>query len=161
MDALTLLEEQHDEVDALFAKIEAAEEAVTKAALFEELADKLAAHAKIEEVLFYPAVMARQTKDLVIESTEEHLQLKRVLADMLDLDPEDDHFDAKLKVMKEEVSHHAREEEEGELFPKVKKLLDEDTLAGLGGEMASMFEELLEEQPRNDVPNEVAEAAQL
>ena len=49
MDALTLLKEQHDEVDELFARIESADDIATKAELFEELADKLAAHSKIEE----------------------------------------------------------------------------------------------------------------
>ncbi|HVV87096.1 MAG TPA: hemerythrin domain-containing protein [Kofleriaceae bacterium] len=161
MDALTLLKEQHDEVDELFAKLEKTDDSGEKAELFAELADKLAAHAKIEEVHFYPAVLAAKTKDLVIESTEEHLAIKRVLADLLEMDVDDEHFDAKLKVMKEEVTHHAREEEEGELFPKVKKLLDSDTLEALGGEMTSMFEELLEEEPRRDVPAEIAQAAQL
>ena len=160
LDAISLLTSQHDVVDDLIGKIEDSH-GDERAKLFEEMADNLAAHAKIEETLFYPTIMAKQTESLLLESTEEHLAIKRVLADMLDLDVDDPRFDAKLSVLKETVRHHAREEEEGELFPKVKKLLDEDTLAGLGGEMASMFEELLEEQPRNDVPNEVAEAAQL
>jgi hemerythrin superfamily protein len=161
MDALSLLTEQHDEVDALFEQIEGARDDDRKQALFDELADKLAAHSKIEETLFYPAVMAKQTKDILLESAEEHLAIKRVLADMLDLDAEDEEFDAKLKVMKEEVTHHAREEEEGELFPKVKKLLSADELAALGGEMARMFEEVLSTEPRRDVPAETGHAAKL
>lgn len=161
MDALKLLETQHDEVDALFARIEAADDIATKAELFEELADKLAAHAKIEETQFYPAVLASKTRDLIVESTEEHLQIKRVLADLLELDPEDDRFDAKLKVMKEEVTHHARKEEEGELFPKVKKLLSSDMLEALGAEMELQFEELLEGAPRRSVPAETGRAASV
>lgn len=161
MDALKLLEQQHDEVEELFGRIEAADDVASKAELFEELADKLAAHAKVEETHFYPAVMAKKTHDLVIESTEEHLAIKRVLADLLELDPEDEHFDAKLKVMKEEVEHHAREEEEGELFPKVKDLLGKDVLEALGAEMELRFEELLEDAPRRSVPAEVAEAAKI
>jgi hemerythrin superfamily protein len=159
MDALKLLETQHDEVDELFGRIESADDVATKAQLFEELADKLAAHAKIEELHFYPAVVSSKTEDLLIESTEEHLQIKRVLADLLELDPEDKRFDAKLKVMKEEVTHHARKEEEGELFPKVKKLLSEDSLEALGAEMERAFEELLEGAPRCDVPAETSQAA--
>jgi hypothetical protein len=161
MDALKLLEKQHDEVDELFARIESTDDVATKAELFEELADKLAAHAKVEETTFYPAVTAQSTKDLIIESTEEHLAIKRVLADLLELDPEDDHFDAKLKVMKEEVKHHAREEEEGELFPKVKKLLGADQLEALGAEMELQFDELLEDAPRRSVPAETAEAPKI
>lgn len=159
MNALDLLKEQHDEVDSLFAMIENAKDADKKSELFIELADKLAAHATIEEKLFYPAVKAKQTEELLVESVEEHLQIKRILADLLELDVDDDHFDAKLSVMKEEVEHHARDEEEEELFPKVKKLLDKDDLEALGGEMSAMFEELLEGEPRLNVPSQTGEAA--
>ncbi len=160
MNALDLLTEQHDEVDKLIQRIESAD-GEAKEVLFEELADKLAAHAKIEEKIFYPAVMARQTEDILLESVEEHLAIKRVLADLLELDPGEDQFDAKLSVMKEEIEHHAREEEEKELFPKVRKLLGADELDALGGEMVALFEELLEGEPRKQVPGETGEAASL
>lgn len=161
MDALTLLTEQHDEMDELFARIEAADDIATKCELFEELADKLAAHSKIEETQFYPAIMSSQTKDMILESTEEHLQIKRVLADLLELDPEDDHFDAKLEVMKEEIEHHARKEEEGELFPKVKQLLGAAQLEALGTEMEAQYIDLLGEAPRHSVPAETDRAARI
>src|SRR5690349_1062439 len=106
-NALELLTSQHDEVDELFAMIEKTDDAERKRGYFTELADKLAAHAKIEEMYFYPAVSAKQTRDLVVESTEEHLSIKRVLADLLELSCDDEHFDAKLKVLKEQVTHHA------------------------------------------------------
>ncbi len=159
MNALELLKNQHDEVDALIKGIEECEDAEEKAQLFDELADSLAAHAKIEETIFYPAVMAKQTEEVLLESVEEHLQIKRVLADLIELDVEDEQFDAKMSVMKEEIEHHAREEEEGELFPKVKKLLSKEELSALGGEMLSMFEQLLDGEPRRDVPGETAEAS--
>jgi hemerythrin superfamily protein len=161
MNAIDLLIQQHDEVDALIAEIEEADDDATRAASFTALADSLAAHAKIEETIFYPAVMAKQTEDLLLESVEEHLQIKRMLADLLALSIDDEHFDAKLAVMKEEIEHHAREEEEGELFPKVQKLFSEDELAGLGNEMLLRFESLLEQAPRTEVPGETAEAAPL
>jgi hemerythrin superfamily protein len=161
MNALELLTTQHDEADELFAAIEATDDPEAKAQLFEELADKLAAHAKIEETMFYPAVMAAQTEELLLESVEEHLAIKRVLADLLELDPDDEQFDAKISVMKEQVEHHARIEEEGELFPKVKKLMSADELDGLGGEMVRLFNELLEEEPRTSVPGETGAAAPL
>jgi hypothetical protein len=161
MNALELLAEQHDEVDDLIEMIEKTKDQDKKQQLFIELADKLAAHATMEEKLFYPAIFARQTEELVRESFEEHLQIKRVLADMLELDVEDEQFDAKLAVMKEEIHHHAREEEEGELFPKVEKLFDKDELAGLGNEMLVLFDELMEGEPRKQVPGETGEAAHL
>lgn len=161
MNALELLKDQHDEVDELIKKIEDADDLDQKRALFAELGDKLAAHAAIEEKLFYPAVFAKQTEDILRESTEEHLQIKRVLADMLEMDVDDDQFAAKLSVMKEEVTHHAREEEEADLFPKVKKLLDAGDLEGLADEMQVMFDELLAESPRLQVPTETEHAARL
>lgn len=161
MNAIELLTEQHGEVDDLFEQIERAKDDGKKGELFRELADKLAAHAKIEEELFYPAVMSKQTEELLLESVEEHLAIKRVLADLLQLDVDDEHFDAKLSVMKEQIEHHAHEEEEKELFPKVEKLLTADELAALGGEMSSMFEELMTGDPRLQVPAETSEAAPL
>ncbi|MBA3540287.1 MAG: hemerythrin domain-containing protein [Deltaproteobacteria bacterium] len=161
MNALELLTTQHDEVEDLFDQIEKSKSGRMTAELFMDLADKLAAHAKIEETIFYPAVMSRQTEDLLLESAEEHLSIKRVLADLLMLDSDDDHFDAKLAVMKEQVEHHAREEEEGELFPKVRKLLDAEELEALGSEMLSAFEELMGTQPRASVPRETEAAASL
>lgn len=159
MDALTLLKEQHDEVDELISSIEKARKSERKEALFAQLADRLAAHATMEEKLFYPAVKAKQTEELVLESAEEHLAIKRVLADMLELDVEDEHFDAKLSVMKEQIEHHAREEEEKQLFPKVRQLLSKEERDELGNQMESMFAELLERNPRNNVPGETEHAA--
>jgi hypothetical protein len=160
MNALQLLEEQHEEVDELISQLEQTEKSA-RGELFAELADKLAAHAKIEEEIFYPAVMAKQTEEILLESVEEHLSVKRVLADMLDLDIDDEQFDAKLAVMKEQLEHHAHEEEEDELFPKVRKLLGADALEALGGEMAARFEELMERSPRKGVPAETDRPAPL
>lgn len=162
IDALELLKEQHDEVEMLIEQIEDSDEPEDKQELFHELADKLAAHSTMEEKLFYPSVMAEDTEDLLIESTEEHLSVKRILADMMELDVEDAHFDAKLSVLKEQIRHHARDEEEGELFPKLRKLLSADERAALGNECLAMFEALLEMgEPRLNVPGETREAAPL
>jgi hemerythrin superfamily protein len=160
MNALDLLIEQHDEVEDLFDMIEKAE-GEKKAELFEELADKLAAHASMEEKLFYPSVKAKETEELLIESSEEHLAIKRVLADLLELAADDELFDAKLKVMREEVDHHAREEEEDKLFPKVRKLMSAEELEALGAELEALFEQILSEEPRMNVPEETEHAAPI
>jgi iron-sulfur cluster repair protein YtfE (RIC family) len=159
LDVLDLLTTQHTEVDQLFAKLEKGKG--NKAALFLELADKLAAHATVEEKIFYPAAMMEKTKDLLMESVEEHLEIKRTLADMLALDPESDEFDAKLSVLKENVSHHAHEEEEDKLFPMLRKQMDADQRAALGNEVLAMFEQLMTQHPSANVPNETAKAAPL
>jgi len=158
-DVLELLESQHSEVDELFERLEKREG--HRRVVFTELADKLAAHATVEEKLFYPAVMAKQTEDLLRESVEEHLSLKRLLADLIALDVNSDEFDAKLSVLKEQVSHHAHEEEEPKLFPKVKDLLDKDERAALGNEVLVMFEELMGSHPYKKVPSELDRPAPL
>ncbi len=161
MDAIEMLKSQHKEVDGLFAKIEAATDADDKTSLFEELADKLAVHATIEEKHFYPAVKAKRTEDILLESLEEHLGIKRVLADLLDTEATDETFDAKIKVLKEQVEHHV-EEEHTDLFPKVKKLLDSETLMAIAQEMTATQEELLEAgEPRNAVPGETTRPAEI
>ncbi len=158
-DVLELLEMQHKEVDLLIEKLEKGEG--NRRDVFRQLANNLAAHATVEEKLFYPAVMAKQTSELLHESVEEHLSIKRVLADMIEMRLDDETFLAKLSVLKEHVSHHAHEEEEGKLFPEVKKLFDADERAGLGNDLLAMFEELMKSQPLDNVPNEIDAAAPL
>jgi hemerythrin superfamily protein len=159
-NALDLLTSQHAEVDRLIGGIEHAEGA-HKLELFREVADNLAAHCAIEERLFYPAVKAKQTEGQLHEAVEEHLEIKRLLADMLELDVDDDEFEAKLAVVKENLEHHAHEEEERKLFPKVRKMLSPDQLSALGGEMLAMFEELIVTGPRNHIPRETDQAAAI
>jgi hypothetical protein len=161
LNALELLRSQHEEVEDLIAEVEDADDPDAKTALFHQLADKLAAHSTIEEKIFYPAVMTGDTREQLIEATEEHLAVKRLLADMMELDCEDEHFDAKLTVLKENIRHHAHDEEEDKLFPEVEAMMDEDELAALGNELLAMFEMLLERAPRRNVPAETKHAAEL
>ncbi len=161
IDVLELLTSQHAEVDQLLEQLESGRG--DRMALFTTLADKLAAHATVEEKIFYPAAMATQTSELLHESVEEHLAIKRVLADMLAMDPDEDEddFNAKLSVLKEEVSHHAHEEEEAKLFPMLRRTMSKDDRAAVGNEVLAMFEALLERSPREQVPNETKEPAPL
>ncbi len=158
---LDILTAQHEEIDDLFEKLEDGKGDPYE--IFHELANKLAAHATIEEKIFYPSVLMASTEELLQESVEEHLSLKRILADMLALDPEDDEdeFQAKLSVLKEQVSHHAHEEEEGKLFPLLRRQMGEDDLSAIGSECLAMFESLMEQEPAQDVPGETDHAAPL
>ncbi len=161
-NALELLSEQHAEVEDLIEQIEDTDDASEKSVLFEALADRISAHATVEEKLFYPAVMHETLHEQLVEATEEHLSIKRVLADMMELDPQDEHFDAKLIVLRDQIMHHAHDEEEDKLFPQVRELFDEDELAALGNEMLAMYERLLEKgEPRRSVPSETRAAAPL
>lgn len=159
VDVLELLQSQHSEVDALIEQLEQGKG--DPRAAFSELADKLAAHATVEERIFYPQSMSSETSELLHESVEEHLAIKRLLADMLTMDPSSEEFAAKLSVLKEAVSHHAHEEEEAKLFPKLRRLLDADQRAALGNEVLALFELLLPKHPAQNIPAETAEAAPL
>ncbi len=158
-DVVEILTAQHDAMDDLFEKIEKGEG--DKRAHFKDLADLLAAHATVEEKVFYPAVMAKDTNAMLHESVEEHLEIKRILADLLTMQLDGDSFTAKLHVMKENVSHHAHNEEEKKLFPIVKKMFDDEQRAALGNELFAMFVELMESEPAKNVPSETAAAAPL
>jgi hemerythrin superfamily protein len=161
MNAIDMLKTQHRKVEDLFSKIEKARSDRKKEQLFIELADSLAIHATIEEHHFYPGVKARSTEGILLESVEEHLSIKRVLSDLLDTACEDETFDAKLKVLQDLVEHHV-EEEEGTLFPKVAKNLEEDDLEELGEAMQAEQIELEEKgNPREAVPAETEKAAPI
>lgn len=137
MDAITLLKQDHRNVEKIFSQIQKGEG--DREQLFTELMTELTVHAEIEEKLFYPALMnAKQTHDLVLESFEEHKQVKMVLADLAKADKKTEHWLAGLKVLMEDVQHHVGEEED-ELFPKVKdKVLSEQELKDLGMRMEEM-----------------------
>ena len=154
-NAVDLLEEQHREVEKLFAAFEKAEDAEDKEVIFEEIADKLAVHTKIEEQIFYPAVRAKKTEDMLMEAFVEHTSAKRLLADMLEGDPADKTFEAQMKVLKEQIEHHVEEEEE-QLFPAAQKLLSDEELVGLAQEMTALQVELEGNDPRNDIPDDLA-----
>jgi hemerythrin superfamily protein len=158
MDAIELLEQQHRQVDDLFERLLSADEEDTdqRQELFDQLADALAGHTIIEEQLFYP-VCKRFDEELIQESLEEHLEVKRMLAELLDLDPGDDEFEAKVQEMKEAVQHHVTEEE-NELFPEVRHTLDADRRNELGDEMESMFEGMRQDHPRRHIPDLVSES---
>jgi hemerythrin superfamily protein len=163
MDAIEMLKKQHREVENLFKRYEEKGEKATKGKqeVFESIADALAMHAAIEEKHFYPAVKAKRTEDILLEALEEHLGIKRVIADLLKLDASDETFDAKVKVLKEQVEHHVGEEED-DLFPKVKKILDRDELIAVAEQMLGTMKSLQAKgNPRAAVPAETREAAPL
>jgi hemerythrin superfamily protein len=147
-------------VKGLFKQIDKAEED-EKQDLFEQLADALSVHAAIEEKHFYPATKNARTEELLQEAVEEHLSAKRLIADMMEMSSDDPQFDAKLSVLEEQIEHHV-EEEEKELFPKVRKMLGKEELEDLGIVMEDMAEELKASgAPRESVPAETGSAASL
>ena len=163
MNAIDLLEQQHREVEELFEEFEDAGEGAlkTRERVCREISDALAVHAEIEEKLFYPESKQADTEEILRESVEEHLAMKRLVADLLESDPSDEQFEAKMKVLKEQVEHHV-EEEEKELFPKVRKDLSKDELEDLGERMQSMAEELeAQGEPSKEIPGQTDSPAHI
>jgi len=159
MDAIELLKKQHRMVEDLFEQFEEAE-GEEKADLFARLADSFLVHCHIEEEIFYPAVYEERTEEELREAVEEHLQAKRILADMLDMDESDAQWAAKCAVLREDIQHHVKEEE-NELFPQVQKDFPRKRLGELGREMCVRAGEIEQEgEPRNLVFDET-EAAVL
>ena len=116
MDAITLLKNDHRHVEKIFSQIEKGDG--NRAQLFKELMTELTVHADIEEQIFYPAVKnATQTHDLVVESFEEHKQVKMVLADLARADKNTEEWLAGPKVWMEDCQPAVGEEEKG-LFPE-------------------------------------------
>jgi hemerythrin superfamily protein len=147
MNAIDLLITQHRALESRFEDLMAAADGGSPArckTLLAEVGDDLAVHIASEELAFYPAVKARRTEDILMESLEEHLSLKRLLSDLLALSPTEDTFKPKAKVLQEQTEHHHEEEEEN-LFPKVRQLLDERELDHLGEAML-----LLQQKLRSD-----------
>ncbi len=123
-DAVALLKQDHAEVKAMFAQYEELGDRAfaSKQKLAEKICLELTKHAIAEEEIFYPAVRSDvdDSEDLVDEATVEHASAKELIAQIHAMDPHDDLYDAKVKVLGEYIDHHVQEEEE-EMFPKAKK----------------------------------------
>jgi hypothetical protein len=142
-DAIALLKADHRKVEELFASFEAAKGDGRKKALAEQICMELTVHAKIEEDVFYPACEGAVEEDLLKEAYVEHDGAKVLIAEIEAGGPDDEFYDAKVKVLSEMIEHHVEEEEkrvEG-MFAQARKAgLDMD---GLGERMAEEKRQLL------------------
>ena len=153
MDALTLLEQDHQKVKKIMGELEKTTErgVKTRQELFTKLEQELVVHEKIEEQIFYPRVKEQATtkklEEIVTESFEEHHFVNVVMAEIKQTPFEAEEWAAKFSVMKENIEHHAFEEEEGEMFPKVRKIFSKTELEDMGAEMEELKMQLMEESP--------------
>jgi hemerythrin-like domain-containing protein len=142
-DAIALLTADHREVADMFEQFENLSDRAkaTKAKLTEKICNALIAHTTIEEEIFYPAVReAVKDEDMVDEAVVEHASAKDLIQQLQEMNPDDDLYDAKVKVLSEQIEHHVKEEEE-EMFEKARKSgLD---MIQLGQEMAQRKQEIL------------------
>ena len=144
MDAMKLLEQDHRKVKELLQEGEETTERATtrRPELLTELLTELRIHETIEEEIFYPALEEHaKTKDIALEGYEEHHAVDRIAEELVVLDPSDETWTAKFTVMKENIEHHI-EEEEGEMFPKARQVLDDDELEEIATSMEARREEL-------------------
>jgi hypothetical protein len=153
MDAVALLKADHRKVEDLFEKFESAKGGPAKQKLVEQICTELTVHAMIEEEIFYPACTGKiEDEELVQEAYVEHDGAKVLIAELTGGKPDDDFYDAKVKVLSEMIKHHVKEEEkraEG-LFAEAKEAgLDMDAL---GEQMKARKEELLAEFKKNGLP---------
>ena len=152
LDAIALLKKDHDEVEDLFKQFSNASGEGRKEKLARQICQELTIHAQIEEEIFYPACEGKVDEDLLKESYVEHDAAKVMIAEIEAGEPSDEFYDAKVKVLCEEIEHHVQEEEkrmEG-LFAQAKKAgLDMDAL---GEQLAERKAELLEQAKAGELP---------
>lgn len=124
MDAIALLTDDHEKVKGMFEQYEdLGERALAKKQkLAYQICSELTKHATAEEEIFYPAVRqaAKANEDLVDEAIVEHASAKDLITQIMSMEPNEELFDAKVKVLGELIDHHVQEEEK-EMFPKARK----------------------------------------
>ena len=149
-DAIALLKEDHRKVEDLFAQFEKAKGEGRKQKLAQQICMELTVHSKIEEEIFYPACEGKIEEDLLKEAYVEHDGAKVLMAEIEAGDGQsDEFFDAKVKVLQEQIEHHV-EEEEKDLFSQVRKA-DVD-LKAIGEQMATRKRELMKEYKLEGLP---------
>ncbi|MFI5907935.1 hemerythrin domain-containing protein [Dactylosporangium sp. NPDC051541] len=140
-DAIVLLKDDHKNVKRLFKEFQAAEEgpAARKAEIVEQILKELTVHTYIENEVMYPEVrkLLPDLEDDVLESYEEHHVADVLCFELATMDADDEHFDAKVTVLIENVTHHI-EEEEQEWFPKVREGLGRNQLQEIGARMLEL-----------------------
>ena len=155
-DAIALLKADHRTVDGLFAEFGAATSASKKKALALQICMELTVHTKIEEDIFYPACEGKVEEAMLKEAYVEHDGAKVLIAEIEAGGPDDEFYDAKVKVLSEQIEHHVKEEEERVegLFAQARKAgLDMDAL---GEKMAAEKAELIRTYKAGGLPKPVA-----
>jgi hypothetical protein len=152
LDAIKLLSADHREVEALFEKFEKASRDGTKEKIAKQICTELKIHAQIEEEIFYPALRGKISDDDLDEAIVEHDGAKVLINDIEAGSPDDDFYDAKVKVLQEEIEHHVKEEEKqrDNIFAQARKT-DVDLVA-LGEQMAARKQELKDQAESEGLP---------
>lgn len=142
--AVRLLKQDHREVEAWFDEYEQLEDEGEKLELFTKIATALKVHTQIEEEIFYPEEREDVEDDMLDEAYVEHDGAKKLIAEIEAMDPGDQYYDAKVKVLGEYIKHHVKEEEQpGGIFSQAKK--GSEDLDEMGERIQARKEELMAE----------------
>jgi hypothetical protein len=140
--AVKLLKQDHREVEGWFDEYEQLDADKEKLELFRKIALALKVHTQIEEEIFYPEERGEVEDDLLDEAYVEHQGAKRLIAEIEAMQPSDEYYDAKVRVLGEYIKHHVKEEEQpGGVFAQAKRG-DED-LDAMGERLKARKEELM------------------
>ena len=151
-DATHLLAQDHRKVEGLFEKFEKASGVSAKEKLAKEICTELKIHTMLEEEISYPALRGKIEEDDLDEAYVEHDGAKLLVNDIEAADPDEEFYDAKVKVLQEQIEHHVKEEEkmQGNLFQQA-RASDVD-LEALGAQMAARKEELMRMAEAGELP---------
>ena len=152
MDALDLLKQDHQKVRDLFKQFEANDDQNANQGIVENIKSELEIHAHVEESIFYPTLEDQNDEDLielVDESLEEHQEVKDLLKDIEGLTGDGQQLRSKVMELRDKVEHHASEEET-ELFPRVRKVLQQENLERMREEIESEKQHYSSEMEEED-----------
>jgi hemerythrin superfamily protein len=139
MDVISLLTQDHREVETLFQQFEGEADPIRRGDVGEKIMTELTVHAEGEETFFYPQIRdaAPGTEELTEESYKEHGEVKQVIGQIEAMQPEDSGYVPTVQRLKQLVQHHVQEEE-NELFPKVRQALGAEKLEQIGAQIDEM-----------------------
>lgn len=152
IDAIELLKADHRRVEDLFEQFDKARRSDTKARLVDQICTALKIHTQIEEEIFYPAIRPKIDPALVDEGIVEHDGAKLWINDLSKTTPDDPFYDAKVKVLSEDIKHHVGEEERWLRGMFAQSRRTDIDMADLGAKMAARKGELEAKAERSKLP---------
>jgi hemerythrin superfamily protein len=157
-DVIEILVHDHREVEEMFKELEglrgasSPEQLERRKQLTDQVTIELVRHSVAEEVLVYPQVERKVSREEAEHAREEHAEAEETLARLEKLDRDDPAFDDELATLMAEIRHHI-EDEEGQMFAHMRQVIDEDDLRKLGQKVEA-FKKVAPTRPHPNVPND-------
>lgn len=151
-DATHILAADHRKVEELFAEYESSSNSSRKTEIAHRICQELKVHAQVEEEIFYPALQGKIEEDLLKEAYVEHDGAKLLINELAEGEAGDENYDAKVKVLKEQIEHHVKEEEkQNENMFQQARAADVD-LEALGEQLLRRKQELMSKAEQVGLP---------